>query len=108
MGKSSGGAKQTPQTDLKQQGPGLSDPGPQLQLTALGAMPTGPIDFANGGFAAQIAALPPGLRAQIEAASQQPQSAAPGLPQVGEHDPLGFLGRIFGLFGRKPTANWTP
>lgn len=68
MGKSSGNNKIT-KDDLYRQGPGLSDPGPTLQLTSLGSMPTGPIDFANGGFASQLGALPEGLRQQIADAS---------------------------------------
>lgn len=102
MGKSSGGAKQTLQTDLRQQGPGLSDPGPQLQLTALGAMPTGPIDFANGGFAAQIAALPEGLRQQIMAAGNPGQAAE--TPQPAPRNKLGLLGALLGDIFNLPNA----
>lgn len=107
MGKSSGSSKKTTMDDLKKTGPGLSDPGPQLQLTSLGSMPAGPIDFANGGFAAQLNALPEGLRQQIMAASQPPEQPQPQF-QFPEYSPLGALGRFFGLMFSRPDKNYTP
>jgi len=80
MGKGSGGSKQSskPKTDLNAQGPGLSDPGPQMQLM-FGGMPQGPIDFSANSFAQQLAQLAPGMMNQITQANQAPQAPAIGL-----------------------------
>ena len=74
MGKGSGKAKVPKDKqfdkDIKEQGPGLSDPrGPLLQLTALGGFP-GQIDWSQMSFGDQLAALPDDAMAQIALAGQ--------------------------------------
>lgn len=104
MGKSSNKTQVT-NGDLKQEGPGLSDPGLVLQLTSLGSMPTGPIDFANGGFAAQLAALPKGLKDQIAAAGKPATTPAPAAAPQDPHQTFWeFLPNLW----RPNDRTWTP
>ncbi len=78
MGKGSGKAKMPADTqfdkDMKQQGPGMSDPvGPLLQLTGMGDLPglIGQIDWNNSSFANQLGALPQPILDQIKLAGMQ-------------------------------------
>jgi hypothetical protein len=85
MGKGSGKAKMPADTqfdkDMKQQGPGMSDPvGPLLQLTGMGDLPglIGQIDWTNSSFADQLGALPQPILDQIKIAGmQRPVPTAP-------------------------------
>lgn len=99
MGKSSGNpviAKKQPV------GPGLSDPGPILQMTQGGSMPpagAGP-SFGNTTFAGQLASLPAGMLDQLKALQAQPES----MPTTGPA-PSPFhetLQRLIGKGGQTP------
>lgn len=99
MGKSSG----NPVIARKQPvGPGLSDPGPILQMTQGGAMPpagAGP-SFGNTTFAGQLASLPQGMLDQLRALQSQPAS----MPAT-EAAPTPFqetLQRMLGQRGQTP------
>lgn len=75
MGKSSGGKKQTNPHHARGPnafGPGLSDPGAVLQISAGGVpMPTGSPDFSNTSLGGQMGALDPQILQQIIAAQQK-------------------------------------
>lgn len=100
MGKSSGGSKQANPYHArgpKAFGPNLSDPGPQLQLSAGGVPQPGAPDFANTSFGGQLGTLSPEMLEQIMKTQQAPQT--PNAPA--EPEKRGFLDTIFDLIRQR-------
>lgn len=92
MGKSSQNSNQGNQikTGPKAFGPGLSDPGAMLQISAGGVpQPGGDPGFADASFAGQLGMLSPQLMQQILAS--QEEKAPPQTTQAPAETPTSFI-----------------